>query len=73
MKTKKKFISQLINKIITEINDEENINDIHMNIIEPVVDKCIRELYPYMIGGIVTISTLFILIISILLLNIKIC
>tara|TARA_B100000900_G_C20485670_1_gene677357 strand:- start:760 stop:990 length:231 start_codon:yes stop_codon:yes gene_type:complete len=72
-KSKKRFFSQLINKIITEFNEEENMNEIHKNIIEPVVKKCIRELYPYMICGIITISALFLLIISILILNIKIC
>ena len=72
-KSKKKFLIKLLSKIISEINEEENMNEIHKNIIEPVVHKCIRELYPYMICGIVTISALFLLIISILVLNIKIC
>lgn len=71
--SKKKFFSQLINKIIEEFNEEDNMNDIKNNIIGPIVHKCIQQLYPYMICGIVTISTLFILIISILVLNIKIC
>tara|TARA_X000000950_G_C13915966_1_gene661009 strand:+ start:1141 stop:1371 length:231 start_codon:yes stop_codon:yes gene_type:complete len=72
-KSKKRFLSQLLSKIIKEFNEEENMNEIHKNVIEPVVKKCIRELYPYMICGIVTISVLFLLIISILVLNIKIC
>ena len=65
--------SKLLQSIKSEINKEENINSINNDIIKPIVDKVLEQLYPYFIG--VSLITAFIVIsvFVILCLNLKIC
>ena len=43
--------SKLLQSIKSEINKEENINSINNDIIKPIVDKVLNQLYPYFIGA----------------------
>lgn len=70
---KTSIIDKIFKKFIDEIKKKEKIDEICDNIIEPIVKKTIESLYSYILCGIVIIVVLFILIISILFLNIKIC
>ena len=70
---KTSIIDKIFKKFIDEIKKKEKIDEICDTIIEPIVKKTIESLYSYLLCGIVVIVILFILIISILFLNIKIC
>lgn len=67
------LIDKFFKKFIDEIKKKEKIDEVCDTIIEPIVKRSIESLYPYLLCGIVIIVILFILIISILFLNIKIC
>lgn len=68
-----KLIDNLLKTLIKELKKEDRITLINENIIEPIVKSSIECLYPYFLFSITVIIILFILIISILFLNIKIC
>jgi hypothetical protein len=70
---KETLINKIFKKIISELEKEDRLDKISSTIFEPIVYRCIQSLYPYFIFGGVVIIILFILIISILFLNIKIC
>jgi len=40
---------ELINKFITEIKKKENINDIQLNILDPIIKYAFSQLYPYIL------------------------
>ena len=65
--------SKLLQSIKSEINKEENINSINNDIIKPIVDKVLNQLYPYFIGAALIIAFIVICIFVILCLNLKIC
>ena len=65
--------SKLLQSIKSEINKEENINSINNDIIKPIVDKVLNQLYPYFIGASLIITFIVICIFVILCLNLKIC
>ena len=65
--------SKLLQSIKSEINKEENINSINNDIINPIVDKFLNQLYPYFIGASLIIAFIVICIFVILCLNLKIC
>tara|TARA_B100000745_G_scaffold290914_1_gene230228 strand:+ start:546 stop:770 length:225 start_codon:yes stop_codon:yes gene_type:complete len=65
--------SKLLQSIKSEINKEENINSINNDIIKPIVDKVLNQLYPYFIGASLIIAFIVICIFVILCLNLKIC
>ena len=65
--------SKLLQSIKSEINKEENINSINNDIIKPIVDKVLEQLYPYFIGASFVIAFIVISVFVILCLNLKIC
>jgi hypothetical protein len=66
-----KYTSEIIDRILDEVNKEENMTKIHNNLIEPLLSYTFKRLYPYMmISGIIFILT-FLLAILILILIIK--
>jgi hypothetical protein len=64
--------NKLLETLKKEINSEENSNILKKDIIKPLIENILTEIYPYIlfIGSIFLI--LFICIISIFILNIKI-
>ena len=64
---------KLINSMKKEINKEENMNSINNDIIKPIVDKVLEQLYPYFIGVSLVTAFIVISIFIILCLNLKIC
>tara|TARA_B100000900_G_C20188167_1_gene556739 strand:+ start:311 stop:535 length:225 start_codon:yes stop_codon:yes gene_type:complete len=65
--------TKLLNSIKTEIKKEKNIDTINNEIVKPIVDKVLEQLYPYFIGTSLIISFIVISIFVILCLNVKIC
>ena len=64
---------KLLNSIKSEINKNENIDIINNDIIKPIVDKVLKQLYPYFIGVCFIITFIVLSIFIILCLNLKIC
>ena len=64
---------KLLDSVKKEIKRQEHIDTINNDIIKPIVDKVLEQLYPYFIG--VSLITAFIVIsvFVILCLNLKIC
>jgi len=66
----------LINNAIKELNRElkkdNNMNYIKSELLNPLIEHIIKELYPYFIKIIIVIIILFILIIFIIVLNLRI-
>jgi hypothetical protein len=67
------IIDKILYKLKTELNKPEKLDEITQSIIEPIVLNCIKSLYPYFMMFLFIIILLFVLIFSILFLNIKIC
>lgn len=65
--------TKILDSMKKEIKREEHMNTISNDIIKPIVDKVLEQLYPYFIG--VSLITAFIVIsvFVILCLNLKIC
>ena len=65
--------TKILDSMKKEIKKEERMNTISNDIIKPIVDKVLEQLYPYFIG--VSLITAFIVIsvFVILCLNLKIC
>ena len=66
----------LINNIIKDLNNEikkkENYDYIKYEILNPLIEHIIKQLYPFFIKLIIIVIILFILIIFIIILNLKI-
>ena len=65
--------TKLLDSIKSELKKEEHINTINNDIIKPIVDKVLEQLYPYFIGVLFIIAFIVISIFVILCLNLKIC
>lgn len=65
--------TKLLDSMKTEIKKEENINTINNEIIKPIVEKVLEQLYPYFIGCSMIIAFIVISVFVILCLNVKIC
>lgn len=65
--------NKLLDSIKIELKKEEHINIINNDIIKPIVDKVLEQLYPYFIGSAFIIAFIVISIFIILCLNLKIC
>ena len=65
--------NKLLESIKSELKKEEHINTINNDIIKPVVDKVLDQLYPYYIGASFIIAFIVIAVFVILCLNLKIC
>ena len=66
-------VSKILDSMKEEIKKEENILIINNDIIRPIVEKVIDNIYPYFLGGSLVFMTMFVFIFAILLLNLKIC
>jgi hypothetical protein len=66
-----KYASDIIDRILQEVNKEENMTKIHTNLVDPLIEYTFKRLYPYMmISGIIFLLT-FLLAVLILILLIK--
>ena len=66
------LINNIIKDLHGEIKKKENYDYIKYEILNPLVEHIIQQLYPFFIKLIVIIIILFILIIFIIILNLKI-
>jgi len=66
------LINNSIKDITKEIKKEENMNYIKYELLNPLIEHIIKELYPYFLKFIIVIVILFILIIFIIVLNLRI-
>ena len=64
---------KLLDSIKSELKKDEHINTINNDIIKPIVDKVLEQLYPYFIGVSFIIAFIVISVFVILCLNLKIC
>ena len=65
--------TKLLDSMKKEIKREEHMNTINNEIIKPIVDKVLEQLYPYFIGSAFIIAFIVVSIFIILCLNLKIC
>jgi len=65
--------TKLLDSVKNEIKREEHMNTINTDIIKPIVDKVLEQLYPYFIGVSLIIAFIVISVFVILCLNLKIC
>ena len=66
-----KIISIIIKKCGDKLNEKQTIDHLNENIFDPIINHIFLQLYPYIILFSVIILTLFVLLISILFLNIR--
>ncbi len=66
------LIDNSIKDITKEIKKEENMNYIKYELLNPLIEHIVKELYPYFLKIIIVIVVLFILIIFIIVLNLRI-
>jgi len=64
---------KLLDSVKKEIKKEENIDTINNDIIKPIVDKVLEQLYPYFFGFSMIIIFIVVSVFVILCLNVKIC
>lgn len=66
-----KIMSIIIQKCGDKLNEKQTIDHLNENIFHPIINHIFLQLYPYIILFSVIILTLFVLLISILFLNIR--
>ncbi len=66
------LINNIIKDLNSEIKKEKNTSYIKYEILNPLVEHVVQQLYPYFLKMIVVIIILFILIIFIIILNLRI-
>ena len=66
------LINNSIKDVTTEIKKEKNMNYIKYELLNPLIEHIVKELYPYFLKIIIVIVVLFILIIFIIVLNLRI-
>jgi hypothetical protein len=64
---------KLLDSVKHEIKKEEHIDTINNDIIKPIVDKVLEQLYPYFFGFSIIIVFIVVSVFVILCLNVKIC
>lgn len=67
------IITKILDNVIIEVNREENMDRIKKNVIEPIIHNTMYQLYPYILVFVISMITLFVLVFTILFLNIKLC
>jgi hypothetical protein len=67
------IISKILDNIVLEVKKEENMDRIKKNVIEPIIYNTMYQLYPYILVFVISMITLFVLVFTILFLNIKMC
>jgi len=65
--------TKLLDSMKNELRKEEHMNTINNDIIKPIVDKVLEQLYPYFIGVSMITAFIVISVFVILCLNLKIC
>ena len=66
------IIEKILISVREEIKNEKNMDLIKNDIIKPIVERIIDNIYPYFIGSCVVIILILLIIFSILILNLKI-
>lgn len=67
------IVSKILDNIVLEVNREESMDRIKKNVIEPIIHNTMYQLYPYILVFVISMITLFVLVFTILFLNIKMC
>jgi hypothetical protein len=67
------IVKKVLDNIISEVNKEENMDRIKKNVIEPIIHNTMYQLYPYILIFAISMITMFVLVFTILFLNIKLC
>lgn len=67
------IISKILDNVVIEVNKEENMDRIKKNVIEPIIHNTMYQLYPYILVFVISMITMFVLVFTILFLNIKLC
>jgi hypothetical protein len=67
------IISKILDNVVIEVNKEENMDRIKKNVIEPIIHNTMYQLYPYILIFAISMITMFVLVFTILFLNIKLC
>jgi hypothetical protein len=67
------IISKILDNVVIEVNKEENMDRIKKNVIEPIIHNTMYQLYPYILVFAIIMITMFVLVFTILFLNIKLC
>ena len=67
------IITKILDNVVTEVNRNENMDRIKKNVIEPIIHNTMYQLYPYILVFVISMITLFVLVFTILFLNIKLC
>ena len=67
------IISKILDNIVLEVKKEESMDRIKKNVIEPIIHNTKYQLYPYILVFVISMITLFVLVFTILFLNIKMC
>ena len=65
------IFNDLINKFVDEINKYENISKVQKSLVDPLIRYTFNKIYPYLILVSVIFLLIFLLSLSILLLQIK--
>jgi len=66
------LINNSIKDVTQELKKEKNMNYIKYELLNPLIEHIIQELYPYFLKIIIVIIILFILVIFIIVLNLRI-
>jgi hypothetical protein len=67
------IITKILDNVVIEVNKEENMDRIKKNVIEPIIHNTMYQLYPYILVFAISMITMFVLVFTILFLNIKLC
>tara|TARA_Y100001970_G_C13547198_1_gene515101 strand:+ start:212 stop:439 length:228 start_codon:yes stop_codon:yes gene_type:complete len=55
------FIGDILDKVVIELNREENMNKIKENVLAPMVEYIFKRLYPYIVATSIIFILTFIL------------
>ena len=66
------LINNIIKDINTEIKKDKNMNYIKYELLNPLIEHIVQQLYPYFLKMIIIVIIFFILIIFIIILNLRI-
>jgi hypothetical protein len=67
-----KIVNRLLASVKDELNNKDNMNIIARDIINPIVEKILDDIYPYFLIGCISFMILVIILIMILFINIRI-
>lgn len=66
------IIKKILEELSLQVKDETNFRIIKQDILNPIIEDVINELYPYFMKVTIIFITLFILLIIIIFLNIRV-